>query len=173
MGKAGLIAPALLAVALLATPAVAEVPDNALLTAAEPAKIAEVVRQLGRPGQLETDEAGDPSIATGFGGYAGRIWFFDCMEDGSDCLGVRLQVGIGTEHKLTLQQVNAFNQEKRFATLSLDEEGDPILAYDLSMMKPGVSVAAFADSFRLFDQQATALVELVKAAEQAARPAGK
>lgn len=163
MGKAGLIA-----LALLAAPAAAEVPDSALLTADQPAKIAEVVRQLGRPGLLETDEAGDPSIATGFGGYAARIWFFDCMEDGSDCLGVRLQVGIGTEHKLTLQQVNAFNQEKRFATLSLDEEGDPILAYDLSMMKPGVSVAVFSDSFRLFDQQATALVEMVKAAEAAA-----
>ena len=164
MGKAGLIA-----LALLAVPAAADVPDSALLTADQPAKIAEVVRQLGRPGLLETDEAGDPSIATGFAGYPGRIWFFDCMEDGSDCLGIRLQVGIGTVHKLTLAQVNAFNQEKRFATLSLDEDGDPILAYDLSMMKPGVSVAAFADSFRLFDQQATALVEMVKAAEKAAK----
>ena len=111
MGKSGLIA-----LALLAAPAApAEVPDTALLTAAQPAKIAEVVRQLGRPGLLETDEAGDPSIATGFGGYAGRIWFFDCMDDGSDCLGVRLQVGIGTEHKLTLQQVhlNMKNQNQK------------------------------------------------------------
>lgn len=164
MGKAGLIL-----CALLAVPAAAEVPETALLTAAQPAKIAEVVRQLGRPGLLETDEAGDPTIATGFGGYAGRIWFFDCMEDGSDCLGIRLQVGIGTVHKLTLAQVNAFNQEKRFATLSLDEEGDPILAHDISMVKPGISAAAFSDAFRVFDEQALVLVDMVKAAEKAAK----
>jgi hypothetical protein len=166
MGKAGLILFALMAAA---SAQAAWIPDSALLTAAQPAKIADLVRQMGRPALLERDEAGDPTIATGFAGYPARIWFFDCEADGSDCLGIRLQVGIGTVHKLTLAQVNGFNQEKRFATLSLDEEGDPILAHDISMVKPGISAAAFSDAFRVFDEQALALVEMVKMAEKAGR----
>ena len=57
MGKAGLIL-----CALLAVPAAAEVPETALLTAAQPAKIAEVVRQLGRPGILTLQRGDEPPV---------------------------------------------------------------------------------------------------------------
>lgn len=169
MGKTGLILLTALFAAIPAHAQIRNVPESTLLTAANPKTIADYVRLLGRPAELEIDEAGEPTIATGFAGYPARIWFFDCEADGSDCTSIRLQLGIGTVHKLSLAQVNAYNQERRFVNLSLDEEGDPILAYDLSLVKPGVSAAVFGDSFRLFDEQALALVEMVKAAEKAAK----
>ncbi len=164
MEKAGLIALALLA----ATPAAAQaITDAEMLTAAEPARIVDAVRFYGRPAALETDEAGEPSIATGFGGIAGRIWFYDCDQAGRNCVGLQFQIGIGTIRKLTLQQVNAFNHGRRFATLSLDEAGDPILAHDLSMARPGISAAAFRDTMQLFDTQAGELRKMVEALERA------
>lgn len=163
MAKAGLIALALLA----AAPATAQiVADSEMLTAAEPARIAEAVRFYGRPAALETDEAGEPTIATGFGGIKARIWFYDCDAKGQNCVGLQFQLGIGTERKLSLAQVNAFNRGRRFATLSLDEEGDPILTHDLSMARPGISAAAFRDTLQLFDTQATELRKMVEDLER-------
>lgn len=163
MAKAGLIALAL----LTAAPATAQaIADTEMLTAADPARIAEVVTAYGRPATLETDEAGDPSIATGFGGIRGRIWFYDCDANGQNCVGLQFQIGIGTVRKLTLQQVNAFNRGRRFATLSLDEDGDPILAHDLSMAPPGISAAAFRDTMQLFDTQAGELRTIVEKLER-------
>jgi hypothetical protein len=169
MAKTGLIALAL----LLATPAAAQdIPDTTMLTAAEPERIAQAIRFYGRPAQLETDEAGEPTIATGFGGIRARIWFYDCTEAGKDCVGLQFQLGIGTVRKLTLQQVNAFNRGRRFATLSLDEEGDPILTHDLSMARPGISAASFRDTLQLFDTQATELRQMVEELERAAPAPG-
>lgn len=164
MAKTGLIALALMA----AAPAAAQiVTDSEMLTAAEPARIAEAVRFYGRPAALETDEAGEPTIATGFGGVRARIWFYDCDEAGKNCVGLQFQLGIGTVRKLTLAQVNAFNRGRRFATLSLDEEGDPILTHDLSMARPGISAASFRDTLQLFDTQAGELRKLVEDLERA------
>jgi hypothetical protein len=164
MAKAGLIALALLA----AAPAAAQiVTDTEMLTAAEPARIADAVRAYGRPAALETDEAGEPTIATGFGGVRGRIWFYDCDNAGKDCVGLQFQIGITTVRKLTLQQVNGFNRGRRFATLSLDDEGDPILTHDLSMARPGISAASFRDTLQLFDTQAGELRKLVEDLERA------
>lgn len=163
MAKAGLIALAL----LLAGPAAAQdIPDDRLLTAAEPEGIARAIRFYGRPAALETDEAQEPTIATGFGGIAGRIWFYDCDEAGKNCVGLQFQIGIGTVRKLTLAHVNAFNRGRRFATLSLDDEGDPILTHDLSMAPPGISAASFRDTLQLFDTQATELRQMVEALER-------
>jgi hypothetical protein len=162
MDKTGLIALAL----LLAAPTTAQPADTELLTAADPASIADTVRAYGRPATLETDEAGDPTIATGFGGIRGRIWFYDCNDKGRNCVGLQFQIGIGTVAKLTLAQVNAFNRNRRFATLSLDEEGDPILSHDLSMAPPGISAAAFRDTMQLFDTQAGELRKMVEDLER-------
>lgn len=166
MAEAGLIAAAF-GLLLLAAPAAAQiVADSEMLTAAEPERLAAAIRFYGRPGSLETDEAGEPSIATGFGGIRGRVWFYDCDEAGRDCVGVQLQIGIGTVRKLTLTQVNAFNRGRRFATLSLDDEGDPILSHDLSMARPGISAASFRDTLQLFDTQATELRQMVEMLER-------
>jgi hypothetical protein len=163
VGQARLI----LAALLLAGPGAAQpIPDSTLLTAADPARIAEAVRGYGRPAELEIDEAGDPTIATGFGGIRGRIWFYDCNEQGKACVGLQFQIGIGTERKLSLAQVNAFNRGRRFATLSLDQEGDPILSHDLSMAPPGISAASFRDTLQLFDTQATELRKMVETVER-------
>jgi hypothetical protein len=166
VGKEGLILVAL----LVAGPAGAQqLVDSAMLTAAEPERIVEAVRHYGRPAELETDAAGEPSIATGFGGIRGRIWFYDCAPRGRDCVGLQFQIGIGTTRKLTLAQVNDFNRGRRFATLSLDDEGDPILTHDLSLAQPGISAASFRDTLQLFDTQAGELRQMVEALERSGR----
>lgn len=167
MGKAGLI----LASALLAWPAVAQTPPatpDDRIVAADPASIAALMRQKGFLAEVVADQAGDPRILTGFGGTKGNIWFQDCDEQGRNCEGIELQIGILMERKLTLEEVNAFNMESRFAFLTLDDEKDPLLRYELSLAKPGVSAAVLTDTLRMFEERARALMQMVVKRENAA-----
>ncbi len=166
MGKAGLIALAgLLLAAAAEPPSVAPIPDEALINANNAARIAQLMKQQGWMADLITDKAGDPYIRTGFGGTRANVWFHDCNEQNRACLGIQLQLGVIMEKKLTLAEVNAFNSESRFASLSLDEEGDAILRQDISLAGQGISAAALTDTIRAFEEQARALMKQVVARE--------
>lgn len=167
MGIARLIAGLLLAGACLPA-AAAPVADDALLTAADPAAIAAYLQQIGYRPQLATDQTGDPRIIVGFAGMQGSIWFNDCDDHGRYCESIRLQVGLLTDRKLGLAQVNGFNSQWRFGTLSLDEEGDPLLNHDLWLAAPGVPAATLGRTVRQFEAVAGTLRDMVNAHEAAA-----
>jgi hypothetical protein len=162
MGKGRLRAALLLGT--LATGAAAqEVPDSAMLTAAEPERLVQVLNGMGTTATLGRDSNGDPKIEVGLGGWQTNIWFYDC-EGGRNCLGIQFQVGIATTRKLTLEQVNAFNAGRRFQGLYLNDARDPIIFYDLTMVKPGVSAAVFRDTVAVFEIQVRELEKLVREA---------
>ena len=146
------------------------VADDQRLTAADPARIARYLRQLGYRTQMSTDQTGDPWIRLGFAGMEGSVWFNDCNDEGADCDSIRLQVGLLTAGRLTLAQVNDFNGRFRFATLSLDEDGDPLLNHDLRLQRPGVPAALFGWTVQQFESVAAELRELVNETEPAAAP---
>lgn len=159
----GRIAAALLG-GVLATGAMAgDVPDTAMLTAAEPERLVEVLRGMGTTATLMKDEEGNPKIEAGLGGWRTNIWFYDC-EGGRNCLGIQFQLGIRTDRKLSLEQVNAFNARHRFQGLYLNDARDPILFYDMTMVKPGVSAAVFRDTVSVFEVQVGALETLLREA---------
>jgi hypothetical protein len=146
---------------------VATLPPDALLTADDPGKVAALMRQLGYRAELTTDQTGDPRIITGFAGMQASLWFNDCDDKGQGCRSIRMQVGLLTDRKLSLEQVNAFNNSWRFGTLSLDEDRDPLLNHDLWLVKPGVPVAVLAENIRQFDALVRELRALVAAREAA------
>ncbi len=163
MGQARLIAALLLATA---TPATAADPisETAPLFAADPTRIATYLQQIGYRVELTTDQTGDPRIITGFAGLPASLWFNDCNE-GQACESIRLQVGLLTDRKLNLDQVNQFNNLWRFGTLSLDEEQDPLLNEDLWLNGPGLPAGLFAQNIRQFEALARELRDLVNAHE--------
>ena len=140
---------------------------GSLLTANNPGRIAAYLRQIGYRPELTTDLTGDPRIVIGLAGVPGSLWFNDCDEDGTNCESVRLQVGLLTDRKLTLDQVNAFNNQWRFATLSLDEDQDPLLNEDLWLDGPGMPAALLARNVRQFEALVKELRDLVNAHEEA------
>jgi hypothetical protein len=147
---------------LLAAPAPAQsLPADAFLSAADPAGLASYLKQVGLKAELSTDGDGEPGIETGLGGIPVKIWFYDCKPRGEDCTSVQLQTGLETTTKLTLDQVNGFNRQYRFATLALDESNDPILSQDVAMPRPGLSPAAFRATLAVFETQIGRLKALV------------
>ncbi len=161
-----------LAAALAALPvAAAPIADGTLLRADDPAQVADYLRQIGYRPDLTTDQTGDPRIVIGFAGMQGSIWFNDCDEQGRQCESIRMQVGLLTDHKLSLQQVNEFNASWRFATLSLDEESDPLLNHDLWLAKPGIPAGVVGRTVQQFEAVAATLRDMVNAHEAAGKKA--
>lgn len=152
---------ALLVAALLAAPAPAQpIGDSAMLSAADPATIARYLQQLGYRANLTRDREGDPMIETGMAGRNVSILFYNCT-GGARCEDIQFDLGIGTRTKLSLADVNRFNLERRFVRLYLDDEQDPILEQDVSMLAPGISAAAFRDTVQVFERQVGALDALI------------
>ena len=159
MGQARLIALLLL---LTGTPAAAQpIADTSPLVASDPARIAAYLQQIGYRPELTTDQTGDPRIIIGFAGVPGSLWFNDCSEAGDDCESIRIQVGLLTDRKLTTAQVNDFNNRWRFATLSLDEDQDPLLNEDIWLNGPGMPAALFGQNIRQFEALVAELRTLV------------
>jgi hypothetical protein len=151
----------LAAAALLAAPAAAQpIGDSTMLSAADPATMARYLQQLGYRANLTKDREGDPKIETGMAGRNVSIFFYNCT-NGARCEDIQFYVGIGTRTKLGLADVNRFNLERRFARLYLDDEQDPILELDVSMLSPGISAAAFRDTVQVFERQVGALDALI------------
>lgn len=148
---------------LLASP-VAAAPE--LLTSTNPQSIANLLKAEGLPAELGADPEGNPQIITGLSGHRVNIWFYDC-EQARDCHSVQFQLGMLMDNQLSTAQVNAFNQNSRFATLSLDEDNDPILRHDLWMPPPGIAKAAFVESLRAFGTGIELLWAMVSKAENA------
>jgi hypothetical protein len=147
---------------LLAAPAVAQqAGDEAMLTARDPARVAQFLQQMGYRASVTKQSDGDPLIETAMGGYSVKIFFLTCKNN-RDCEDIQFYVGVATTRKLTLEQVNAFNSAKRFARLYLDKDRDPLMEYDLSMIGAGVSGAVFRDTVSVWDTQVASLRALIE-----------
>jgi len=80
---------------------------------------------------LETDGVGDPMIRGRIDGIKYGIFFYGCT-DGTDCKDIQFQTGWdGVE--LSLETINRWNQEQRYGTASIDEEGDPRLEFPVNI----------------------------------------
>lgn len=140
------------------------IPNTAPLRASDPAAIAAYLQQIGYRVELTTDQTGDPRIVTGFAGLPASLWFNDC-NDGTACESVRLQVGLLTDRKLSLAQVNQFNNLWRFGTLSLDEDEDPLLNEDIWLNGPGMPAGLFGQNVRQFEALVKELRDMVNTHE--------
>lgn len=146
---------------MLAAPVAAQpTPDSAMLSARDPARVAAFLQELGYRASLTTQADGDPMIETSMSGHDVKLFFLSCTRN-RDCEDIQFFVGIATRTKLTLDEVNGFNRERRFARLYLDSDRDPLLEQDVSMIGPGISAAAFRDTVRVFERQVGALDKLI------------
>ena len=160
---------AISALVMIAGPAGAQdLPGTTMLKASDPAGVARYLNQLGYRAKLTKDKQGDPKIETGLGGFNAGLYFYGC-EKGADCTSFQFQVGIASDTKLSLEQVNNFNKQYRFSQLSLDEERDPWLYYDLPSGTAGISGDAFAQAVDIYEEQLNKLDRLLDETKAAAK----
>jgi len=121
-------------------PLVAETVD-----ATDPARLAQVIQELGYRALLDTDNVGDPLITSSVAGTEFSIFFYRC-NDNTNCKVVLFKVGYDLSDGTTAEVINAWNEANLFGRAYLDDENDPWLEMPVNL-DGGVSRANFEDSF--------------------------
>lgn len=98
--------------------------DGRIITAANPEDIVEIARGFGSA-ELSKDSQGDPKIIGRIDGTRYFILFYGC-DQGRDCDDIQFRTAWSAK-SITLEAINKWNYNKRFAKAYLDKDNDPVL----------------------------------------------
>ncbi|HWV61271.1 MAG TPA: YbjN domain-containing protein [Sphingopyxis sp.] len=137
-----------------ATPAHAE-----LVNAANPETIKAIVESQGWPATIVAKEGDDPYIESNRNGLKFLVLFMNC-DGGERCKTLQYYMGFSDAKDVTLDRLNQWNKEKRFARAYKDDAGDPVLEMDVDLDFQGIprenvgetfnTWASLMDSFRAY-----------------------
>lgn len=117
---------------------------QSLLDATDVDAIVEIARGYGSV-TLETDTVGDPQLVGRMNGVRYTVNFYGC-ENGANCTTIQFRAAWVNSGNVTMQDMNRWNQDKRFGKAYIDPEGDPVIEWDVNLFG-GVSRANLDDSF--------------------------
>jgi hypothetical protein len=106
-------------------------PGQTLVSAEDPSRLAEIIRSLGFQAKVDRDDVGDPVIHSSSSGFDFAIYFYDCT-DNERCKSLHFTAGYDLADGTTLEAIQQWNADKRFASSYLDNEADPFLQMDVN-----------------------------------------
>jgi hypothetical protein len=126
----------------------AGVEAQAIVSAEHPDELVSIIQELGYQAKLEADNVGDPVIRSRSDGVDFRIYFYECKNN-RRCRSLHFSVGYDLANGSTLDAVQQWNADKRFASAYLDDEADPFLQMDINT-EGGITQENFENSFHLW-----------------------
>jgi len=130
-----------IAALLSAAPAHAE-----LINAANPATIKAIVESQGWPATLVNKAGEDPYIESNRGGLKFLVLFMNC-DEGKNCKTLQYYMGFSDAKDVSLDKLNKWNKDKRFARAYKDDEGDPVLEMDVDLDFGGIPSENVGETF--------------------------
>ena len=105
----------------------------AAVSAQNPDSLADALRAAGYAVVAATDDTGDPVLELDMQGYKARLLFFDCDEARhNNCGSVQFFAAFDAEGTgLTPADAIAFARRHRYAAVTLNAGGDPMLRWDI------------------------------------------
>jgi hypothetical protein len=94
---------------------------------------------------IQLDTLGDPQILGRIDGIQYTVNFYDC-ENGENCKSIQFRAAWTNPGTVTLEDMNRWNQDKRFGKAYLDMENDPVIEWDVNLFA-GVSSRNLDDTF--------------------------
>jgi hypothetical protein len=134
--------------------------NTELVSANDPQTLIKALQDKGYKAELTT-VAGEPAINSGAGGVRFSIFFENCT-DGKACTTVTFYTGF-TDLDATLEQVNEWNRNSRFARAFVDKEGDPVLRMDVDLDHAGIPVANFNEYLDVWSSLAPKYANFLRA----------
>lgn len=132
------------AIGALALASTAQAASHTMISSNDPQGIVDAMRAAGYSATLTTDKSGDPKIKGKLSKSEYSIVFYSCQK-AKDCLSIQFSAGYDLNKGLTDSKANEWNYGKRWAKMSLDDEGDPYLQMDVNL-RYGVTEETFADT---------------------------
>lgn len=137
------------------------------LSAQQPAGIVIALLNAGYDASLEADGLDEPLIKFEGQGYKYDMLFYGCDETTHDkCDSVQLRVGFDRAKPWTADEALKISREYRYASVVLDDEGDPYILWDI-VTGDGIPASVFLDSVTRFEETAGLAAELIFAEENA------
>ncbi|WP_228243713.1 YbjN domain-containing protein [Porphyrobacter sp. GA68] len=132
-----------------------------VISAQDPAGVAAAMRYAGYPAVITKDALGDPMIETEYAGYKGTVLFYGCdTQTHSGCDALQLSVGLDRSAPLDNAAVSGFMRKQRFASVFLDDEGDPWIQFDIVTLG-GIPAPVFLKALDLYSWSLTAIADEV------------
>ncbi|KPP95073.1 YbjN domain-containing protein [Erythrobacter sp. HL-111] len=157
-----------------AAPLAAQEAPPRTVSAAEPGDLVLALLNAGYDPDLGKDEYGDPLI--GFrrpDGYFMQLFFYDCDEETrEDCGSLQLRAGFDREEAWDPAASLAIARRFRFASVWLDDEGDPWIKWDI-LTRGGIPETPFVDAVENFERTVEEVAAIVFAEESEAGDAGE
>ncbi|NCP13558.1 MAG: YbjN domain-containing protein [Sphingomonadales bacterium] len=136
------------------------------VTAANPEGLQAAMKSAGYEGELTTDQVGDPMIKTEINGWSVAILFYGCDEEShQDCDSVQFSRGFDRKTAMDPARALEIASKWRFLAVSLDEEGDPYLRWDI-VTADGIPQSVFMTAFRLYGESLDDAAEIIFEDEQ-------
>ncbi|MDH5797576.1 MAG: YbjN domain-containing protein [Paracoccaceae bacterium] len=126
-----------LAATLIAAPAFGQ-----NLVASDPEGIRNYLMEEGIPAKLTVDNVGDPLIEVRYFGTEFSIYFYGCTQN-TDCTSIQYFSGYASDGAVSLEAINSWNENQRFARGYVTEEGAARIEYDIFLGETGLTTADF------------------------------
>jgi hypothetical protein len=131
------------------------------ITAANPAGIAAAMKGAGYTADVDTDNVGDPRITTELNGWQVRILFYGCDEQThGGCDSVQLSTGFDRTNAMDPSRALSIAQRWRYVAVSLDDEGDPYLKWDIVTDK-GIPQSVFLNALKRYGDVLESASEII------------
>lgn len=127
---------------LAAAPAQAE-----LVSSKNPQTIKAIVESQGWPATLVAKPGETPYIESTREGLKFLVLFMNCDDNKKNCTTLQFYMGFSDAKGTTLERLNEWNSEKRFARAYRDESGDPVLEMDVDVDFAGIPRENLKESF--------------------------
>lgn len=117
------------------------------VVATDPSSILSVLSANGLQGTITVDSHGFPEIETRASRSDWSVYFYDCNAKNRECQSVQFSTAweLQPGQVPSLREINDFNEERRFVTAWLDDEGYPVLEMDV-LMRGGLNRELFEEA---------------------------
>jgi len=155
-----------------AAPVAAQDGEARTVSAAQPSDLVLALLNAGYDPELTEDGIGDPLILfRRADGYPLQVVFYDCDEEThDDCGAIQLRAGLDRAEPWNAADAMEIARRLRFAAVTLDEEGDPWLEWDI-LTRGGIPEALFVEAAERFELTVEQAAQMVFAEEVEAEAA--
>jgi len=145
--------------ATLGLPALAQsVQLGGVVTGNDVQRVLELAQAYG-PVEMRQDEDGT-WLRAEYGGLVYTISFLNCNDQLVNCTSVQFRAWWESENRITLEQVNAWNRDRRFSDAYLDANNNATIEWDVTLAG-GVTAVNFDDALQWFHSVLTQFDEEV------------
>jgi hypothetical protein len=131
------------------------------VTANNPEGLLAAMKSAGYEAELTTDQLGDPMIKTEISGWEVSVLFYGCdAETNTGCDSVQFSTGFDREKAMDPVRALEIARKWRFLAVSLDEDGDPYLRWDI-FTADGIPQSVFMAAFRRYGESLDDASEII------------